>query len=1392
MHAEDVEHALIELESALDTARKMGVVEQATLQVLFNLSKFYSPDLRLQTRVENMLQQWLKDIRTADVLTAILFEMPNNANPRRIRVYRDREKAAGIDRDKAAMEIIQQAWLSIKNDGLKAAWGIGREPLRAPSLSDQVARTAFGLRFPHRRRTYVARANMIDHDALRAYAVEKMEAEPRYTEYREKFRALHGRDPEIKTFAVFGSYIYGFVMAPSDLDVWVIVEGDFGRHLELSLMALKLTDVPPEVFKNKDRVVTRMDLKVVGQDLMVESPNRAASLKQSALILGKTGQYEDYIVQDIPLQNILVVVHNLIDDAEKYARGELEPDPGVLPQSKSLRRLSNALTWMARILPRVPDVVDKARETLTKVRALERERERKGSIDETRLEAPMAELTRLNQEAIELAKKEFSKAKYVVIRDRLAELFESRKPASILYPLIKNPVFTIVGASLWETFAYPFVGAQSGTVLGLAWATLGFAFSHTIVEWLARSRNEHWKSDFIKRLILSIGFLQFYFYLSPATATLSAFVTHATYNAVMLLVRRKDKDISALEVLIDDKKKEFDAMSQFDSGMRLDRARAFERFDRLLRGLEYLKDYWPTYFHRYVANVLTPLLKNDVRTLNFLLGSHASIRIFRIGNSATSIGRELDESTDWENRLRKAEEGIREIDDVADYYYLPGLPIIVEATQNTMRRRLGRLNEAARILVGLFGIDSSGVVPDELKRIESIVITEDSSLGYHGRTYWEGHINLQLKSVDSLKIADALIHEGTHWALSESEVFEPIVTHLFNGGKEYVFPNWFSRDGNEGNIGNIMDEAYAYAQGMRVYLNAWDRYGFNPVKHGYNVYEILSVLEDAADAFRVLEQADAEGEIPDIARPFYEHLKADWADIYHRIDPYARIFNSRDSWARLTLLEIIRLTRREWNEQYGAYLALAPQFPLMTYERLELQVPVIDEKPRLTSLRRVMVLMGQSVHGWPVADVLLPFVEPIEPEPLRPEDTDPTKKIGPDLVQPAQTSSVRDTRIRSDELGRRGGAIIEEIHMLFSPVMSARTYARWAFLIENSVVVVFPALIMSGLIHVFLWDASVFRASFVTMSTIMWGVFFIFHGHANNVRRIPAGIVALSGIIAAFSPSGLMMIGAPLLVHFLVNRLVEKMESNVSIGKKNAGLESECMNTLLSAPFDIDLFKKYVNGVLAHGLYDYPAPEEYEFIPESAQRRVMSEREAENVLVKVLERLDQTLEAQLMLKVQGVENRQLEINDMPVLTPLSMIVGEDYYHFIADRRSGTSEIHMTHYAENAVNADFTQLYDTKMLALDKDTLVGGNRTWKFSLDPKRFVDPNAYRVTMKSRSPVPNMLFLNKARLRYMQLERIQPEHYELMGRDEASMLATEMAALTTTNRAYYWRKIGF
>jgi hypothetical protein len=85
-----------------------------------------------------------------------------------------------------------------------------------------------------------------------------------------------------------------------------------------------------------------------------------------------------------------------------------------------------------------------------------------------------------------------------------------------------------------------------------------------------------------------------------------------------------------------------------------------------------------------------------------------------------------------------------------------------------------------------------------------------------------------------------------------------------------------------------------------------------------------------------------------------------------------------------------------------------------------------------------------------------------------------------------------------------------------------------------------------------------------------------------------------------------------------------------------------------------------------------------------------------------------------------------------------------------------------------------------MLALDKDTLVGGNRTWKFSLDPKRFVDPNAYRVTMKSRSPVPNMLFLNKARLRYMQLERIQPEHYELMGRDEASMLATEMAALTT------------
>ncbi|MBI1979216.1 MAG: hypothetical protein HYS58_00455 [Elusimicrobia bacterium] len=152
-------------------------------------------------------------------------------------------------------------------------------------------------------------------------------------------------------------------------------------------------------------------------------------------------------------------------------------------------------------------------------------------------------------------------------------------PLRKLWPIYVNPVKVkrriqnfigwlgepLVIAPRWETVLFPLAGflvyaygAAIGSPglmhLGLGWATLGFSFSHTIVEWIARAIKypdtftmllmEKRRSvleiflldikDFAIRFVLSLLFLLPYIAFDPFSATVLTIFAHTHYNLLKL------------------------------------------------------------------------------------------------------------------------------------------------------------------------------------------------------------------------------------------------------------------------------------------------------------------------------------------------------------------------------------------------------------------------------------------------------------------------------------------------------------------------------------------------------------------------------------------------------------------------------------------------------------------------------------------------------------------------------------------------------------------------------------------------------------------------------------------------------------------------------------------
>jgi len=123
-----------------------------------------------------------------------------------------------------------------------------------------------------------------------------------------------------------------------------------------------------------------------------------------------------------------------------------------------------------------------------------------------------------------------------------AQIYRNIPTASILDPLINRlnisqsfaKFFTVILAPGWETIALYF----AFNAFGFGWAVLGFAFAHTIVDWVVRTNQDglakafsinNLKSDISKfsvRLLLAGAFVVPFEFFSPIAAGVISFITH--------------------------------------------------------------------------------------------------------------------------------------------------------------------------------------------------------------------------------------------------------------------------------------------------------------------------------------------------------------------------------------------------------------------------------------------------------------------------------------------------------------------------------------------------------------------------------------------------------------------------------------------------------------------------------------------------------------------------------------------------------------------------------------------------------------------------------------------------------------------------------------------------
>ena len=209
---------------------------------------------------------------------------------------------------------------------------------------------------------------------------------------------------------------------------------------------------------------------------------------------------------------------------------------------------------------------------------------------------------------------------------------------------------------------------------------------------------------------------------------------------------------------------------------KLDRERAIKRIKSLFTIGEFLIRLDAKLFKQYINEVARPMLKLDVRSVNFILASRIGDSFIGVSDATklpvgkTFIGEYIkimiNRKKDWHNK----------------FYYLPGLPIVVEA-QGLSDENMERLNRAASLIVNSGWLN---IRPETLSYVEAIIpeVKSNLLLGHARRTGRD--INVSVQEQNSKTIAITIIHEGAHkyaertQFIHKDELDSRIIQHRFS------------------------------------------------------------------------------------------------------------------------------------------------------------------------------------------------------------------------------------------------------------------------------------------------------------------------------------------------------------------------------------------------------------------------------------------------------------------------------------------------------------------------------------------------------------------------------------------------------------------------------------
>jgi HAD superfamily hydrolase (TIGR01509 family) len=321
-----------------------------------------------------------------------------------------------------------------------------------------------------------------------------------------------------------------------------------------------------------------------------------------------------------------------------------------------------------------------------------------------------------------------------------------------------------------------------------------------------------------------------------------------------IIMRRR---LEELRKIVDVKLEEFDRVA-VSPEEKLDRERAMKRIENVFTIGKLLTGFDAGLFKQYINEVAEPLLKLDVRNINFILAS-------RTGNSFNAMGALTEgyPSVIAEGYIKlmiKRKELWNK-----KFYYLPGLPIVVEA-EGLSNKSMAKLNRAASMIV------KSGWLtlrPETLSYVESIrpEVERNSLLGY-STAFFRG-INISVQgSVSPESIALTMIHEGTH-QYARRAIFtheDKLDSKKINRRSHYLQPE-------EKTAKRFLHELYAYGAELQFQLYFIKVYNSRAVSDKFIDYSYSCIFE-ARKLISALEEIGYRKDSVNTAKELWNDLSA--------------------------------------------------------------------------------------------------------------------------------------------------------------------------------------------------------------------------------------------------------------------------------------------------------------------------------------------------------------------------------------------------------------------------------------------------------------------------------------------------------------------------------------